>query len=508
MVRVNAPKPASPIDPALLTVGVDLGDRISEACAYVSGCVYERFQFPMTEGGVRTAFEGKGFGRVAMEAGAQSPWVTRLLRELGYDPLVANPRKLKAISTNERKSDRNDALLLAKLAAADATLLYPIHHRSAERDDALAVLKARDAVVRTRARLIHTVRSLAKATGFRFRQGTTEGFVHQETDVPSALRPALEPIFAALRVLNEQVSVFDKRLAEMCKSFPETESLLQVHGVGPVTALGFVLTIEDPNRFPDGRTAAAFFGLVPRRDQSGASDRQLGISKTGNGFARRTLVQAAQFMLGPLGRDSDLRRFGAKLVARGGPKAKKRAVVATARKLVVLLFALWKGKGAWKPLFNAGDAPAPTSPEVPEGRSETAVSGDCAGRPDEPPPAERRARDCSTIDGLDPTLHQVRSDLSTSANRSVDPRTPPARPPEAPTLSPVRRQGARDANADGDRGRPPPRVGDPTGAGHPRPPHVASGSHGRPPRKKKDGPTSGRETARTGATPAPEKRRS
>lgn len=445
------------LDPSLLTVGIDLGDRQSEACVYVGGCVYERFRFPMTKEGVRGAFEGKGYGRIAMEAGAQSPWVTRLLRELGYEPLVANPRKLKMISANERKSDRNDALLLAKLAAADATLLYPIHHRSAERDDALAVLKARDVAVRARARLIHTVRSLAKAIGFRFRKGTTESFVRQEPDIPPVLRPALGPLFAVLSPLNEQIAVFDKRLTEMCEqSFPETRHLLQVHGVGPVTALSVVLTIEDPNRFPDGRTAAAYFGLVPRRDQSGAVDRQLRISKTGNGFARRNLVQAAQFMLGPLGQDGDLRRFGAKLVARGGPKAKKRAVVATARKLVVLLIRLWKSQSVWEPLFNVGERPAPLPPEMPEGSSETAILGDCAGPPDRPSTTGRRARDCSTDDGSDPTMHQVHRGLSTSADRSVEPPRTPGRPSETPPPTPPGQRSTRDEGADGDRGRPRP----------------------------------------------------
>ena len=147
-------------DYSTCTVGVDLGDRTSVACIYTPGVVVGWFEFPMTPEGVREAFEGKGFAKVAMEAGAQSGWVTRALRQPGFEPIVANPRKLKAISANERKSDRNDAHLLAKLATADATLLHPVHHRSEAREHAMAVMHARDSLVRERSRLIVKVRSM------------------------------------------------------------------------------------------------------------------------------------------------------------------------------------------------------------------------------------------------------------------------------------------------------------------------------------------------------------
>ncbi len=137
------------------------------------------------------------------------------------------------------------------------------------------------------------------------------------------------------------------------ESFPEARKVLQIRGVGPVTALAFVLTLEDPARFANGRTAAAFLGLMPRRDQSGAIDRQLGISKTGSNFLRRLLVQCAQYIPGPLGQDCDLRRWGHALMERGGKSAKKRAIVAAARKLAVLMFRLWKSDDRWIPLHNS-----------------------------------------------------------------------------------------------------------------------------------------------------------
>lgn len=400
-----------------LTVGIDLGDRRSTACVYGAGVVVRWFEFPMTPEGVREAFTNQGFGRVAMEAGAQSGWVTRELRKLGYEPLVANPRKLKAISANERKSDRNDALLLARLAVADASLLYPIHHRTEARERALSVLRARDTLVRTRTRLISTIRAMCKGAGCRLRSCAADAFAKREAEMPAELAPATAGLFAAIRSLDEQIRLYDAQLAEMAETtFPETQRVLQVRGVGPVTALAFVLTLEDPARFRDGRTAAAYLGLVPRRDQSGEVDKQLGISKTGSTFARRLLVQCAQYILGPFGRDCDLRRFGQRLMERGGKSAKKRAIVATARKLAVLLYRLWKRDEVWKPLHNAESAAPPSKADAV--RPQPAVPADCARFLDDAQAGERRGIDCSADDGPDPTMRRTSSGPSMSADRS------------------------------------------------------------------------------------------
>ena len=400
------------------TVGIDLGDRASIACVYAQGTVVEWFEFPMTPTGVRAAFEGKAFGKVAMEAGAQSGWVTRLLRSLAYEPVVANPRKLKAISSNERKSDRNDALLLAKLAAADASLLHPIQHRSEERELALSVLHARDALVRARTRLIAAVRSMCKGVGARLKSGSADGFGGREADVPPELAPATTGMFVGIRALTEQIGIFDEQLGTMVETdFPDAQRVKQIRGVGPVSALAFVLALEEPARFPNGRTAAAWLGLVPRRDQSGAVDKQLGISKTGNTFVRRLLVQCAQYILGPFGHDCDLRRWGLALAARGGKGAKKRAICATARKLVVLMFRLWKSGDTWKPLHNAeSHEVAPVTDAV---RPQPAVSADCACFPENAGDGGPRRIDCSADDGPDPSMHRTPRGPTSSADRSM-----------------------------------------------------------------------------------------
>jgi len=123
----------------------------------------------------------------------------------------------------------------------------------------------------------------------------------------------------------------------------------QIVGIGPITALTFRLTIGDPERFADSRDVGAYLGLVPKRDQSGKLDKQMGISKAGDAYLRRLLVSAAQYVLGPFGKDCDLRKHGLELEGRGGRGAKKKAVVATARKLAVLMHALWKKDADYKP---------------------------------------------------------------------------------------------------------------------------------------------------------------
>jgi transposase len=129
--------------------------------------------------------------------------------------------------------------------------------------------------------------------------------------------------------------------------------LRQVEGVGPLTALTFVLTLEDPYRFEKSRSVGAYLGLVPASDKSGDRDPQRRISKEGDEMLRKLLVGSAHYILGPFGGDSDLRRHGEKIASRGAKNAKKRAAVAVARKLAVLLHRLWVTGEVYDPLYNA-----------------------------------------------------------------------------------------------------------------------------------------------------------
>jgi transposase len=171
--------------------------------------------------------------------------------------------------------------------------------------------------------------------------------------IPGALRSALGPILEQIGSLTQRIRDYDRKLQTIAKEhYPETELLRQVEGIGPLTALTFVLTVEDPYRFAKSRSVGAYLGLVPARDQSGERDPQKRISKEGDQMLRKLLVGSAHYILGPFGSDSDLRRHGQKIASRGSKNAKKRAAVAVARKLAVLLHSLWMSGELYEPLRN------------------------------------------------------------------------------------------------------------------------------------------------------------
>jgi transposase len=173
-------------------------------------------------------------------------------------------------------------------------------------------------------------------------------------ELPEGLKPALDTVIETIAALTRDIRGYDKRIETLAaKQYPETEILRQVSGVGPVTALSFVLTVEDPSRFRSSRSLGAYVGLQPRRSQSGNEDPELRITKAGDDDLRRLLVGSAHYILGPFGPDTDLRRWGLALAARGRKNAKKRAIVAMARKLAVLLHRLWITAEVYEPLRNS-----------------------------------------------------------------------------------------------------------------------------------------------------------
>ncbi len=340
-----------------LTIGIDLGDRHSHLCLLDDGGkVIEESRLATTPEAFRGRFAGLSKTRVAIEVGTHSPWISALLAELGHEVLVANPRKLRMIYRNDSKNDRCDAEQLARVARMDPSLLYPIEHRGRQAAVDLAVLRSRDTLVAARTRLVNHVRGTLKALGLRAKKCSTPSFDKQVPEaIPEELQPALAPILTAIGELTTAIKGYDKVIATLCRdSYQETELLRAVPGVGPVTALSFVLTLEDPIRFKKSRAVGAFLGLRPKQRQSGSSDPELRITKAGDRDLRRLLVQSAQYTLGPFGKDSDLRRWGLALAARGGKAAKKRAVVAVARKLAVLLHRLWVTAEVYEPLRQAG----------------------------------------------------------------------------------------------------------------------------------------------------------
>jgi transposase len=338
-----------------LTIGIDLGDRKSHVCVLdASGEVVEESRIATTPKALRARFEGQAPTRIAHEVGGHSTWVSELLKELGHEVIVANARKLRMIFQSDSKNDRLDAEQLARVARMDPKLLYPIEHRDRSARADLAVMRSRDALVTTRTRLVNHIHGVLKSFGYRVKKYAARGF-HRKvaTQIPDELKPALEPLLKTLAEIAERVSNYEREIDRLsAKAYPETALLSQVNRVGPITALRYVLTIEDPKRIDRSRNVGAYLGLRPRQRQSGQRDPELRITKAGDRELRRLLVQCAQQMLGPFGKDSDLRRWGLELANRGGASAKKKAVVAVARKLAVLLHRLWVTGEVYEPLRN------------------------------------------------------------------------------------------------------------------------------------------------------------
>jgi len=339
-----------------LTLGLDLSDTTAHYCVVnAHGQVLHTGRGRLSAAALTRAVAPWPQCRIVLEVGTHSPWVSRLLTQLGHEVLVANPRQLRLIYASHRKTDRVDAETLARLGRLDPALLHPIHHRSAQAQVDLAQLRARDCLVRTRTQLINHVRGAVKAVGGRLPPSSAPAFVAKvSAQLPAELRAALDPLLTLLRTVTAQIRVLEHQLATVARTrYPVTQHLRQVAGVGPLTALCYVLTLEDPTRFRHSRAVGAYLGLCPRHDDSGAHHPQLHITKRGDAMLRRLLVSGAQYILGPFGPDCDLQRWGRTLAARGGGNAKKRAVVAVARKLATLLHRLWVTGTAYQPLRAA-----------------------------------------------------------------------------------------------------------------------------------------------------------
>lgn len=338
-----------------ITIGMDLGDKNHVVCVLdgtgktINSCTIEN-----NRESLNSFFNKYKGATVALEAGTHSPWISRHLSVLGCTVLIGNPRQLRVIWDSNDKSDERDAKMLAQIARFDSNLLYPITHRGQQAQLDLETLQARDILVKSRTKMVNHVRSSVKSLGERLPSCSSESFHKQVVStIPQALHETLAPFLEIIGRISEQIKEYDRCIEKISRErYPETELLRAIKGVGPLTALAFVLILEDPARFEKSRQVGSFIGLTPRRDQSGKIDKQLRITKAGNPYLRRLLVGAAQYILGPFGEDCNLKRFGLRLSAQGGKNAKRRAVVAVARKLAVLLHRLWQHGEIYEPLYK------------------------------------------------------------------------------------------------------------------------------------------------------------
>jgi transposase len=335
------------------TIGLDLSD-ISGLYVVISarGELVREGRVTLSRTGIETVFSARQPCRIALEVGTHSPWVSRALAELGYEVLVANACQVGLIARSSKKTDRVDAETLARAARFDPALLKPIRHRGEQAQADLAMLRARKALLESRTRLIVSARGMVKAVGGRLAKCSADSFASKAKDqLPQMLRPALEPMLDAIAQLTEQVHSMTRNLKQLAQErYPETALLSQVHGVGLICSLTYVLTLEEPTRFRRSRQVGAYLGLVARQHESGEQRPQLHITKSGDVYLRSVLVQSAQHILGPFGKDSDLRRWGLRLADTGSKMRKNKAIIAVARKLCVLLHHLWLTGEVYEPL--------------------------------------------------------------------------------------------------------------------------------------------------------------
>jgi transposase len=342
-----------------ITIGIDLGDKKHAICVLNgTGEIIEEREMTNNRDCLRRLSKKYPGARIVMEVGSHSPWTSRYLEKLGHEVIVANPRKVRAIYQSERKCDELDARMLAKIARVDTTLLYPIQHGTERAQRDLLQIKMRDNLVRQRVDIISSVRFTLKSMGVKLPSPKTSCFPKRARVLlekkDSELLGLIEPSLAVLDVLNAQVKELDKAIEKLGEErYPQTLRLRKIVGVGSLTSLSFVLIVGDPERFASSRDVGPYLGLVPKRDQSGSVDKQLPISKAGNKYMRKLLVSAAQYILGPFGAECDLRAYGLRLVARGGRGAKKKAVIAVARKLAVIMLTIWQQELDYEPIRKA-----------------------------------------------------------------------------------------------------------------------------------------------------------
>jgi len=321
--------------------GLDLGRKSSHFC------IVDKERRVILEGKVRNrskALEAR-FGKlekmkIVVEASNKSFWIADQLKAMGHEAVVVDPGRTKAIGAARIKHDRLDARILAQLCQAG--LLAEVDQPGQQVRISRMVFTARDSLVRARTRLVNTVRSMADSEGVEIPHCSTRRFVEAVCvvveEMPAGMDELLDPLCLAIEELNKQIEICDQQIRQEAAQ-DELLGLLQTcPGVGPIVAAGFAQAIRDPKRFPNGRSVGAYLGLVPSLYASGKTNMKGRITKCGNRHVRWLLTIAANAML--LSKeDSALRRWAMTLKQRVGPK---KAKVALARKLSMVLWAMWR----------------------------------------------------------------------------------------------------------------------------------------------------------------------
>lgn len=334
-------------------IGIDVHKQESQICILCDGGEVMERRIATTRDQFAAVLGERPRARVLMEASTESEWVARCLEELGHEVIVADPNFAPMYATRSRrvKTDRRDARTLAEACRLGA--FRPAHRTSKAQRHVRAELAVRESLVRTRAKFISLARALLRREGIRLADGSPETFARRlaKLAVPDYLTEELAPLLALMKPLTEQIGQLDGALDKIVATDERARRLCTVPSVGPVTAAAFVSLIDDPKRFKGPHQVQAYIGLVPSEQSSGEKQRKGHITKTGNARMRALLVQVAQSML-RLRRATTLglRQWAERIAVRRG---KKIAVVALARRVAGILFALLRDGSIYRPTVAA-----------------------------------------------------------------------------------------------------------------------------------------------------------
>jgi len=350
--REGVPPRAKVLSDGTTVVGIDIGERHVNLCEIDSDDAVTETRLGNTPKKLREQFEGKAKRRIVLEAGAHTRWIAELLGELGHDVLVVDPRRTKLISGSLYKDDRVDAQTLAMLGRDAPTLLKTIPVRPLESQVVLTLVRARAGAVQGRTRIINAVRGLLKPYGYTTTKDSRgAGFTaHIRATLDPILLRLVDSLLVLIDTFNAEIKRYDADIELVLPRFaPDAVHVTSINGVGALTVLYFVALVGNPGRFEKTRDVGPYLGLCRRRQDSGDYRSELGITKAGDNLMRALLANCAAYILGPFGQDSDLRQWGLKKVGGGSRAEKKKAKIAVARKLAVLILTLWKTGRVYTP---------------------------------------------------------------------------------------------------------------------------------------------------------------
>ena len=331
--------------------GIDVHLKTSAICEISEeGAVVERCEIPTTQERMRRFFADRTCRGIALEACAQSPWLNRLLSDLGHTVTIVNPIRFRLIAESSMKTDRADAEMLARMLRADPVLLKQSYGRSEEAQHLRSRIRVRRALVCSRRSAINTVRGVLRSHGFRLVGSTPARVVvrYAEMELPAQLRQILDPLVEFLLDTSQRLALLNKEMKTLAQSDPITRRLQTVPGVGPQISLAFRACIDDPGRFRRRQDVGAYLGLRPSQRASAGRERRGGITREGDRDLRSMLVQGAHTLMAR-GPDCDLKRWALALSER---KNRKQAVVALARKMSVLMHRLWVEEEDFRPFAH------------------------------------------------------------------------------------------------------------------------------------------------------------